>query len=37
MEFPALIPTAASFGVAALVVTLFIAGLFRLNAYLVKR
>jgi small-conductance mechanosensitive channel len=37
MDMQALIPTAASFGVAAFVIILVIAGLFRLNTYLVKR
>ena len=37
MDLQALIPTAISFGVAAFVVILVIAGLFRLNTYLVSR
>ena len=37
MDLKALIPTAISFGAAAFVIILVIAGLFRLNGYLVKR
>lgn len=37
MDYQALIPTAVSFGVAALVIVLVITGLFQLNRYLVKR